>query len=131
MDYLWIMIGSALGGAARFWVTGFVAEQTGGIFPWGTVLINVSGSFLIGFFGSLTGAEGRFVVGESARLFVMIGLCGGFTTFSSFSLQTLNLMRQGEMIRAGGNIALSVVFCLLAVWLGHVVAVAINQMKGA
>ena len=65
------------------------------------------------------------------RQFVMIGLCGGYTTFSSFSLQTLNLMRDGEWLRATGNAVVSLVLCMLAVWLGHVAAAGINQLKGA
>ena len=130
-NYLWVMIGSALGGGARYWCSGFVAERVGETFPWGTLIVNVTGSFVIGFFATLTGPDGRFLVGTTARQFVMVGICGGYTTFSSFSLQTLNLAREGEWFRAGGNIGLSVVLCLLAVWLGLVAAAALNQMKGA
>jgi CrcB protein len=125
------MIGSALGGGARYWCSGFVAERIGETFPWGTLIVNITGSFVIGFFATLTGPDGRFLVGTTARQFVMVGICGGYTTFSSFSLQTLNLAREGEWFRAGGNIGLSVVLCLLAVWLGLVAAAALNQMKGA
>jgi CrcB protein len=130
-NYIWVMIGSALGGGARYWCSGFIAQRIGETFPWGTLVVNVTGSFVIGFFAMLTGPDGRFLVGTTARQFVMIGLCGGYTTFSSFSLQTLNLAREGEWLRAGGNIGLSVVLCLLAVWLGVIVAAALNQMKGA
>ncbi|WP_204279737.1 CrcB family protein, partial [Serratia marcescens] len=80
--------------------------------PWGTILINVTGSFAIGLFGTLTLAQGRYPASETLRLFVMIGLCGGYTTFSSFSLQTLDLMRNGAMVRAGVNIAASVALCV-------------------
>jgi fluoride exporter len=130
-SYLWIMIGSALGGGARYWCSGLVANLFGATFPWGTVLVNVAGSFIIGFFNTLTGTDGRFLVGTTARQFVMLGLCGGFTTFSSFSLQTLNLAREGEWLRAGGNVGVSVLLCLLAVWLGHILAASLNQLKGA
>jgi CrcB protein len=130
-SYVWIMIGSALGGAGRYWFSGFIAERVGETFPWGTLLVNISGSFVIGFFNTLTGPDGRLLVGSTARQFVMIGLCGGYTTFSSFSLQTLSLARQGEWLRAGGNVGLSVVACLIAVWLGHVLAASLNQMKGS
>ena len=130
-NYIWVMIGSALGGGARYWCSGFIAQRIGETFPWGTLIVNVAGSFVIGFFATLTGPDGRFLVGTTARQFVMIGLCGGYTTFSSFSLQTLNLARDGEWLRAGGNIGLSVVLCLLAVWLGLIAAAALNQMKGA
>ena len=126
-SYLWVAVGSALGGVARFAISGWIAEGIGEVFPWGTFLVNVTGSFVIGFFGTLTGPDGRFLVGTAARQFVMVGICGGYTTFSSFSLQTLSLARDGDWLRAGGNIVGSVVFCLIAVWLGHVAAAAINR----
>jgi CrcB protein len=127
--YLWIAIGSALGGIARFWCSGVAARLIGETFPWGTLIVNILGSFVIGFFGTLTGPDGRVFVGTTARQFVMIGLCGGFTTFSSFSLQTLALMNDGEWAAAGGNIVGSVVLCLAAVWLGHILAASLNAMK--
>jgi len=125
--YLWVMLGSALGGGARYWCSGIVARMFGETFPWGTLLINVTGSLVIGFFNTITGPDGRLLVATTARQFVMIGICGGYTTFSSFSLQTLNLARDGEWLRAGGNIVLSVVLCLVAVWIGHVAAASINK----
>src|SRR5258707_10687351 len=128
-NYLWIALGGALGTVARYWFSGFVARIIGETFPWGTLLVNVSGSFIIGFFATLTGPDGRMFVGSTARQFVMVGLCGGYTTFSSFSLQTLNLLDDGEWLRAGGNIVLSVALCLIAVWLGQVLAVSLNTMK--
>jgi fluoride exporter len=122
MTYLWVAVGGALGSVARFWCSGLVARTVGGTFPWGTMVVNVVGSFVIGFFGTLTAPEGRFLVAPDVRTFVMIGLCGGYTTFSSFSLQTLALAQDGEWLQVGGNILLSVALCLLAVWLGHVAA---------
>jgi fluoride exporter len=127
--YLWVAIGGGFGAAARFLVSGLVARLIGETFPWGTLVINVTGSFVIGFFATLTGPNGRFYVGSSARQFVMTGICGGYTTFSSFSLQTLNLANDGEWLRAGANTALSVVLCLIAVWAGFVAATAVNTMK--
>lgn len=127
MSYLWVALGSALGGMARFWMSGLVAERIGEIFPWGTLSVNVLGSFIIGLFGTLTAAEGRLLVPPEARIFVMVGFCGGFTTFSSFSLQTLTLARDGEWLRAGGNIVISVLACLVAVWLGHILGAALNR----
>jgi CrcB protein len=129
--YLWIAVGSALGGVARFWLSGLIAGRIGETFPWGTVVVNVTGSFVIGFFGTLTGPDGRLLVGSTARQFVMIGICGGYTTFSSFSLQTLSLAQDGEWLWAGANVVFSVVLCLLAVWLGHVAALMLNGVKGA
>jgi CrcB protein len=130
MLYLWIMLGSALGGAARYWFSGVVSNRIGETFPWGTMLVNISGSFVIGFFATLTGPDGRLLVGTTARQFVMIGLCGGYTTFSSFSLQTFSLAQDGEWLRAGANAGLSLVLCFLAVWLGHILAALLNQMRG-
>ena len=129
--YLWIAIGSALGGTARFALSGFVARAVGETFPWGTLIINVTGSFAIGFFNTLTGPDGRWFVSSQGRLFFMTGICGGYTTFSAFSLQTLNLAREGEWLHAGGNIAGSVALCLLAVWLGHLAAASVNSLKGS
>jgi CrcB protein len=128
--YLWIAIGSALGGSARYWLSGFVATRFGETFPWGTIIVNITGSFVIGFFATLTGPDGRLLVPPTTRQFVMVGLCGGYTTFSSFSLQTLTLAQDGQWLEAGGNIVLSVVLCLVAVWLGHIAAATLNQMKG-
>src|SRR3954471_23530145 len=113
--YCWIALGSALGGVARYWCTGVAARIFGETFPWGTLVVNVTGSFIIGFFATLTGPDGRIFAGTTMRQFVMIGLLGGFTTFSSFSLQTLNLANDGEWLQAGGNIVGSIVLCLLAV----------------
>ena len=127
--YLWIMLGGALGTAARFWCATFAARAIGESFPWGTLFINVLGSFVIGFFATVTGPEGRFMAGATARQFVMVGICGGYTTFSAFSLQTLNMMQDGDWLGVAGYIVGSVVLCLLAVWLGHVLAVGLNAPK--
>jgi CrcB protein len=129
LSYFWVAIGGALGTTARYWLSGVVARSVGETFPWGTLVINVTGSFVIGFFGALTGPDGRVFVGSTARQFVMVGMCGGYTTFSSFSLQTLNLMNDGEWLQAGANIGLSVLLCMIAVWAGVVLAGSINAMR--
>ena len=116
-----------IGGVLRFLCSGLIAERIGEIFPWGTLAVNVVGSWIIGFFFTLTEPDGRLLVGTTARQFVMIGICGGFTTFSSFSLQTLNLARDGDWLRASANIVASVFLCLVAVWLGHIAAAALNR----
>lgn len=123
---LWIFVGGGLGTLARWGASGFVANRIGETFPWGTLLVNVSGSFIIGFFATVTGPEGRWLAGGTFRQFFMIGLCGGYTTFSSFSLQTLALAEEGQWFRAGINTVASVVLCLVAVWLGHMLAAGIN-----
>ncbi len=125
--YLLIAIGGALGSVGRFWASGVVANLTGGAFPFGTMFVNVTGAIVIGFFAALTGPEGRVFVGASGRQFVMTGVCGGYTTFSTFSLETMNLVRDGEWLFAGLNAILSVALCLAAVWLGTLAAEALNR----
>lgn len=130
LNYVWVGLGGAVGSVARFWASGFVARHFGETFPAGTLVVNVTGSFLIGFFATLTGPEGRWLVSPGARTFFMVGICGGYTTFSSFSLQTLSLARDGEWFQAGANAVLSTGLCLAAVWLGHVAAASLNPTKG-
>lgn len=124
--YLLVAVGGALGSVARFWASGWVASRWGETFPWGTLVVNASGSFLIGFLSTITQPDGRFWVSPETRTFFLVGLCGGYTTFSSFSLQTMELLRDGEWLYAGGNVILSVAICFGAVWLGHVLAVALS-----
>ena len=114
-----VALGSALGGLARYWL-GVAAERAwGDTFPWGTLIINVVGSFVIGIFFTLTSATGVVPASLNVRLFVMTGLCGGFTTFSAFSLQSVQLMRSGEWGPAIAYVAGSVLLCLGAAALGH------------
>jgi len=122
---LLVMAGGALGTLARYLVSVLAAPVSGDL-PWGTIVINVTGSFVIGLFGTLTLAHGRFPASDNLRLFVMIGLCGGYTTFSSFSLQTLDLLRAGAVARAAVNVFASVALCVGAVALGHAVAAGVN-----
>ncbi len=126
MAYVYVALGSALGGMARYGVGLLVARLLGSGFPWGTILINVVGSFIISFFGTLTLPGGPFPAAMGLRLFVMVGICGGFTTFSSFSLQTLELAREDAWAAAFANIVLSLVLCLAAVAAGHLLAVRIG-----
>ena len=128
LEYLWIALGGALGSVARYWASNWVATRHGETFPWGTLAVNVTGSLVIGFFATVTEPDGRFLASPTFRRFFMIGICGGFTTFSSFSLQTLNLARDGEWLGAGLNVLVSVVSCLVAVWLGHVAAMSLNRL---
>ena len=118
---LWVALGGALGSVARYWVAVW-ATPVSQAMPWGTIGINIAGSFVIGFFGTLTLQGGRLPAPDSLRLFVMVGFCGGFTTFSSFSLQTLDLMRAGAWGRALLNVGVSVLLCLAAVAAGHALA---------
>jgi CrcB protein len=129
MIYLWIAIGGALGSVARFWCSGVAARLIGETFPWGTVIVNVIGSFIIGFAATSMGPDGRMFIGTTARQFVMAGFCGGYTTFSSFSLQTLNLLQDGEWLYALANVGLSVILCFIAVWAGHLLAISLHAMR--
>ncbi|MGB6466955.1 MAG: fluoride efflux transporter CrcB, partial [Xanthobacteraceae bacterium] len=128
--YLLVALGGAIGTTGRYFLSGVAARMIGETFPWGTLFINVTGSFIIGFFAALTGPDGRLFVGSQGRQFFMTGICGGYTTFSSFSLQTLNLMNDGEWFRAGANVGLSMILCLIAVWVGASLANSINALKG-
>ncbi len=110
--YLYVALGGALGSMARFWTAGFIARLTGPAFPWGTILINIVGSFVIGWFAGLS--LSRTGPSPDMRAFVMAGLCGGFTTFSAFSLQTLELLREGRVAAASANVGLSVLICVAA-----------------
>jgi len=124
LDYLWVAFGGGIGSVARFWASGLIARQFGESFPWGTLVVNVTGSFLIGLFATLTAPDGRWLVAPGFRMFFMAGICGGYTTFSAFSLQTLRLAQDGEWLYAGLNVLGSTGLCLLAVWAGHVLAEA-------
>lgn len=114
----WVALGSALGGMARYGISGLVANRIGETFPWGTLVVNVSGALVIGTFAALVAPAGALPGDLTVRQLVIVGLCGGYTTFSSFSLQTLSLARDAQWARALGNIAASVLLCLLAVWAG-------------
>jgi fluoride exporter len=127
MIFFWIALAGALGTVSRYWLSLAVSSHFGDLFPWGTLIINITGSFAIGFFATLTGPDGPVLAQPETRKIFMIGFCGGYTTFSSFSLQTLQLAQSGQWLLAAGNIIASNVGCLVAVWLGHVCAVAIRK----
>lgn len=122
---LLVVLGGAVGTLMRYLISVLTTTAPHEL-PWSTMAINITGSFVIGFFGTLTLSHGRFPVSENTRLLVMVGICGGFTTFSSFSLQTFDLFRSGYMIRAGINVVGSVALCVCAVGLGHWAAARLN-----
>jgi CrcB protein len=125
--YLAIMAGGAVGTGLRYGLSNWFAVHYGETFPVGTIVVNVTGCFVIGLFAALTGPDGIFLASPLTRQVVMLGVLGGYTTFSSFSLQTLTLFHGGEWLRAGWNVLVSVIFCLIAVWLGQLVASFINH----
>ena len=113
-----VAVGGAMGSLARFWLTGAMTALTGSRFPWGTLLINVLGSLVIGLVAGMTLTPARIGVHPDIRIFLMTGICGGFTTFSAFSLQTLELMQNGDVVPAFGYAAGSVVLCVAATYCG-------------
>jgi CrcB protein len=120
MIYLWIGLGSALGGMARYACQVWATRSVSDTFPWGTLMVNILGCAIIGFFAT-------FTVRSPLRQFVMVGILGGYTTFSSFSLETLNLARDGQWPKAAGYVLGSMVFCLLGVFLGNLAGQAISS----
>jgi CrcB protein len=132
MQYLVIGLGGALGSMSRFGLGSWIdsgAQKTGPIFPWGTIIVNITGCFIIGFIYSISASEGRLMLSSLTRQFIMIGILGGYTTFSSFSLQTLSLAQDGQWGSAAANVALSIVLCLVGVWLGAALAGMLNQLR--
>jgi CrcB protein len=127
-SYISVALGSIVGGVARYLVSVLFLSQFGNGFPWGTLFVNVTGSFLIGFYAALTGPDGRLFVSPRQRQFVMVGICGGYTTFSAFSLETLRLAQSGNIQGAFFNLFVSVVGWLTAVWLGHALAARLNRL---
>jgi len=116
--YLAVMAGGALGSGARLWMSVAVAARFGETFPLGTLAVNALGCLLIGIFTALTAVDGPLLVSPLVRQFVSIGVLGGFTTFSSFGLQTINLLSEGEWFYASLYVVLSLVVCLAFVWIG-------------
>jgi CrcB protein len=127
ISYLWIALGGALGSVARFASSQWVTARWPSEFPWGTLLVNVLGSLIIGMLAAMT-ESGRWSLSNEARQFLMIGVLGGYTTFSSFSLQTLMLLRNGAALMAGLNVFASVALCLLAAWCGFAVLSTLSRV---
>ena len=119
--YLWVAFGSGLGGAARLLCSDVAARLVGMEFPWGTLGVNVVGSLLIGLVTALVQPSGRFEIEPNVQQFLMVGVLGGYTTFSAFSLQTLALVRDGHVGKAGVYIVSSVLLCFVAVAIGYAV----------
>ena len=129
--YSAVALGSAIGGVLRA-AAGLVFQaQAGPGFPWSTLFVNVTGSFAIGFYAALTGPDGRLLAGPHQRQFVMTGICGGYTTFSVFSVETLTLVQTGNLPSATLNVGASAAGWLAAVWLGYLLATGVNRLKGS
>lgn len=127
-SYVAVALGSIVGGVARYLASVLFASQFGSSFPWATLFVNIVGSFIIGFYATLTGPDGRLFVSPRQRQFVMVGICGGYTTFSAFSLETLRLVQSGDIRAASVNLLVSIVGWMTAVWLGHALAARFNRL---
>jgi CrcB protein len=119
LTYLLVALGGAIGSVARAWVGVTAVRLVGASFPWGTMVINVVGSLVIGMVAATALSPTRTLFTQEVRIFLMVGFCGGFTTFSSFSLQTFELLREGRPAAALANVALSVVLCIVATAAGY------------
>jgi CrcB protein len=122
-------VGGFVGTGARYGLNGWVSHHFGETFPWGTFVVNVLGSFVVGVLYFACGPDSPFIVSATTRQVLLAGLLGGFTTFSSFSIQTLNLMRDGELAAAAGYAAGSVLLGLLAAFAGDAFARTIWQTR--
>ncbi|TVR95887.1 MAG: fluoride efflux transporter CrcB [Rhodospirillales bacterium] len=129
--FLAVALGASLGSVARYLVSVAMLDLLGPGFAWGTLTVNVLGSLLIGLYATLTEPDGRLMASPATRHFVLTGFCGGFTTFSIFSLETLLLVERGDHLLAGLNIGISAGLWLVAVWVGYRVGVHLNRLKGA
>jgi CrcB protein len=127
-SYISVALGSMVGAVARFLVSVLSVSEFGDRFPWGTLFVNVTGSLVIGFYAALTGPDGRLFVSPRQRLFVMVGFCGGYTTFSAFSLETLRLVQSGNIQTALAYIFVSIMTWLISVWIGHALGARVNRL---
>jgi CrcB protein len=119
LTYLLVALGGAVGSVARAWMGVTAVRLVGAGFPWGTMVINIVGSLLIGLVAATALSPTRTLFTQEVRIFLMVGFCGGFTTFSSFSLQTFELLREGRPAAALANVALSIVICLAVTAAGY------------
>ncbi|NMB81152.1 MAG: fluoride efflux transporter CrcB [Ignavibacteria bacterium] len=120
INYILVSAGAAIGGASRYWLSNFVYKFLPANFPYGTFTVNLIGSFLLGIIIYLLSDKG--IISQNLRLFLTIGFCGGFTTFSTFSLETINLIRNAEFLFAALNVLLNVTLCLIATYIAYILA---------
>jgi fluoride exporter len=110
-----IGLGSFIGGISRYLLSGFIQSKLSSILPYGTLMVNILGCFLIGI---LYGVSERMSISDEWKLIIATGLLGGFTTFSAFSMESIQMLRQGQVMNSIGYVLLSVTLGLLATWLG-------------
>ena len=124
LNYLVISLGAALGGVFRYGLASFIQKRVESFFPYGTLVVNILGSFVLGFI--MYYLDEKDFLSPQMRLFLTVGLCGGFTTFSTFSYETLNLIRNSQFLLATTNVLGSVFLCLIAIYLAYIVSKAIG-----
>ena len=126
-NYTAVIVGGGIGSGLRFMMTNVIDARYGESFPTGTMIVNITGSFLIGLLAAVETSDGQLLLSPPVRHFFLIGILGGYTTFSAFSLQTLHLIRDDRWLAAGAYIGLSVLLCLVGVRLGHALAAVFNR----
>lgn len=124
INYLVISLGAALGGVFRYGLASFIQKRVESFFPYGTLVVNILGSFALGFI--MYYLDEKDFLSPEMRLFLTVGLCGGFTTFSTFSYETLNLIRNSQFLLATTNVLGSVFLCLIAIYLAYILSKAIG-----
>ena len=117
-----VFLGGAIGSVGRYYGANLIMQLSGGTFPFGTMFVNVTGAIVIGFVAGLAAPESPFLINPRVRLFLMTGVCGGYTTFSTFSLETFSLLNDGQWLTASLNAGASVFLCITAVWIGMTAA---------
>lgn len=127
--YLLIALGGALGSVARYSISEAIGLRFDNPFPWGTFIVNLTGSFAIGLLSTYAGPGARHLASNEGRLFLLTGFCGGYTTFSAFSIQTLQLLRAGDVTRAATYIASSIILCILGAWVGLAVGTSFGTAR--
>lgn len=120
LNYILVSAGAAIGGALRYGISTYIQKNISVIFPYGTLVVNIVGSFLLGMI--MFYLNEKELIGNEFRLFLTVGFCGGFTTFSTFSYETLNLFRDSEFGLAIYNVLLNVVLCLLGIYLAYLIS---------
>ena len=119
LRFLVVFIGSGIGGTCRYWLSSFIQKNTVLFFPFGTLAVNLIGSFILGMM--IFGLDEKELISPSLKLFIGIGFCGGFTTFSTFSLETFNLLKDAEFLFAGMNIAANVLLTIIGIYFAYLV----------
>jgi CrcB protein len=119
VHYLFVSIGAAAGGIFRYWISNYVHKFFPANFPYGTLTVNLVGSFLVGFI--MYYLNEREIISANMRILLAVGFCDGFTTFSTFSLETMNLIRDSELLLAGLNVILNISLCLTGIFLAYII----------